>query len=262
MPPISQYALDDVQALMNETASSDAQFFPQNLQKLFDLIDEEPALKAVMKQIEAKADFEAWYSGQGKDEGSAYGSLKWPRNRDQALGIQISLFRAMAEERVDPTDFASTFISTSPRYDDMIAELSQQVFSPMADGLMRRFIREASETEHVAVPAADRTVSLTDNQPAFTELAAALDKLETELAGSNVFHDPDDKAQRVAEISAGKRLLQSPRARLGALFATLGVALNYLAKTFFETGVGDAASWAWEKLVAFIPAIVTFFSGA
>lgn len=238
-----QHLLEDVQALLQETSNASSGFFQQCLRRLFDLIDEEPALSNVVKLAERKMDFDKWFAAQHPGEGSGFGELEWPRNRDEVLSIQISLFRAIADERVDHLDFASTFISTSPRYDDMVADLIQQVFQPMANTLLRRIERDFEQSTEVGkdVPASDRTVQIDHNSAQYGTVIRDLEALEEAVRGSNDYGDTEDQQQRLAEVGAMRRLLVATRVRVDALLALVRRGLEHFAITFADAVIGAIA---------------------
>ncbi len=72
--------------------------------------------------------------------------------------------------------------------------------------------------------------------------------MERVLNEANDYPDVEDKEQKVAEVSALRRLFLSTRVRVHAVMALAVPGLLYLAKTFANTGVGAAAKFAWEKI--------------
>jgi hypothetical protein len=102
------------------------------------------------------------------------------------------------------------------------------------------------------IPASDRTVSIDHNSAAYREADEALDRLEHTLVQANDYPDDEDKEQRIAEVSAVRRLLKSTKVRAYAIAALAGPTLTYLAKKFFDTGIGQAATKAIEKLTTLL----------
>ena len=82
-----------------------------------------------------------------------------------------------------------------------------------------------------ALPASDRFVKLDHNSEPYREAVAAIDNVIEEVRGDNEYgsRDPDDKSQRIAELKAGKKLLEAPRAAYRALSNLLLETLNYLS---------------------------------
>jgi hypothetical protein len=93
-------------------------------------------------------------------------------------------------------------------------------------------------------------VNLKHNSDAYREAIEALDKLEQLLRETKDYEDSDDKDQRIAEVSATKRLLQAVRVRASAVIGLIQPTLRFLAKTFAMSGIGKAAGWAWDKIIA------------
>jgi hypothetical protein len=167
----------------------------------------------------------------------------------------------MARGEIKAAIFAHTFISPSERNLNVnVSQLSQQLFIPTA-----RLLRRHLERVETAVPgpditplfvpasdrtapASDRTVTLDHNTPDYAETVHSLEKVEHAIQEANDYDDPDDKEQRIAELSAGRRLLQATRARADALIALLYRGLLYLAKRFAEVAIGAAATAALALL--------------
>ncbi|MEH2481887.1 histidinol-phosphate/aromatic aminotransferase/cobyric acid decarboxylase-like protein [Nitrobacteraceae bacterium AZCC 2146] len=98
----------------------------------------------------------------------------------------------------------------------------------------------------------DRVVRLDHNSPKYAEAKQALETLEKLLQETNDYPDPEDKEQKIAEISAARRLLQAVRVRVKAIVAVVGAALLYLASAFMTSGIGTAAKIAWEHILALL----------
>ncbi|MGH6660857.1 MAG: hypothetical protein ACREB6_04915, partial [Rhodospirillales bacterium] len=88
------------------------------------------------------------------------------------------------------------------------------------------------------IPAADRTVSRLDNQETWDEAIAAIDAAIEAVRGDNEYgaRDPEDKEQRLAELSAGRVLFDATRTSVRAVEAVLLKTLLYLA------GIGVAVT--------------------
>jgi hypothetical protein len=91
------------------------------------------------------------------------------------------------------------------------------------------------------LPASDRTVPLDHNSPDYLETVRALENIEQAVQQSNDYPDQEDKEQRVAELSAGRRLLQAVRARGEVIIALLYRCLLYIAKKFADVAIGALA---------------------
>ncbi len=189
------------------------------------------------------------------------GRIVLPENEDQRLGTLIGLFRSLTESEEAGWQFAHRFVSLDRNLDANIADLVDQYFEQFVRDLRRQMQRSEAAIEEPTVPASDRVVFLNHNEQPYQELVEALTEMEMALVGANDYEDLEDKEQRIAEISAGQRLLAAPRVRLEALLATIGEALIYLAKKFMDSAIGQAASWAINKMIKLAPAAWTFFTG-
>jgi hypothetical protein len=82
-------------------------------------------------------------------------------------------------------------------------------------------LRRYLEREIATVPAADRVVPLDHNSPSYREIVDDLERLENALRSSNEYSDETEKGQRIAEVSASRRLLEAGQVRVEALVALL-----------------------------------------
>ena len=222
------------------------QFFEQQLKNWFDVIDNFPQAALIVTRLEGLADFESWHAAGLKTVSSMVGSgsLTWPSNRDERLGLHIQLFRALANEKPDVLSFSSSFVAiSSSRIDDHVSAVRDQFFDPMVNDLRRRFsrIQRQAEGDDTTVPASDRVVTLNHNSDAYKEAIDALDELERLLQQQND-GDPVEKKQRQTELSAGRKLLESVRVRVAAIMTVLIDPLRWILKTFTSSLLGKIAT--------------------
>lgn len=100
--------------------------------------------------------------------------------------------------------------------------------------------RELALTLDMAVPASDRIVTIGDNG---ADLSVQISEIKEEVRTLN---DEDGKLEGrrdriMSELSAGQELLKSRTVRVQALIATIGRALNFIAKEFAGGIIGDKA---------------------
>ena len=68
--------------------------------------------------------------------------------------------------------------------------------------------------------------------------------MTTAVREANDYPDGDDREQRLAELDAGRSLLDAPLVRVEALREVLVKGLKYLAGKFVESAIGIAATAA------------------
>ncbi len=225
-----------------------------HLRNWFEQIDETPAVGSLIQSLEAGLDLDRFIEEREATIQSMAGSgeLRWPKGREQRLGMQLQLFRRISEEKLDAFDFSRNYMGSGVDVDDQIREFADQVFRPMARDL-RRFLEERlAEASEAEVPASDRVVRLDHNSSKYKEAKEALETLEKLLQETNDYPDPEDKEQKIAEISAARRLLQAMRVRSKAIFAVVGVALLYLGSTVMTSGISTAAKLARRHILALL----------
>jgi hypothetical protein len=256
MPNDIEYLLQDYDDLVATITNSNNALYQQNLARLFSFLDETPAFARVVAALEALNDFDAWYrelEARQRNHGMGGAPLNFPANRDAALGTQITLFRRMGIGKIQAAIFAHVYIAPRERnINSSINQLSNQLFWPMSRSLRRRLERIETGFQDLqipplvpfAVPASDRTVSLDHNKSEYAEAIQALEKVEQAIKEANDYDDQDDKDQRIAEISAGRRLLQATKASALAIYAVVRSPLSYLMKKFADVTIGDVAKAA------------------
>jgi hypothetical protein len=241
---------DDVSELVSR---SKYQTFTHNLKRWFALLDKQPVTAELVFQLERRTDFQAWYSRSEATVGSMVGSgdLVWPTEDEDRIGLQLALFRHFATGSVGVTDFAVNFLYSDNNFNVMAADVVGQFFDPLSRELRRYLARALTapiEAWSVSIPASDRAVTINHNNPDYTAVTRDLDALEEAVRGSNDYPDTEDKAQRVAEIGAMRRLLAASRVRIDALIALVVRGLQHFAKTFADKVIGALAIAALAAL--------------
>jgi hypothetical protein len=180
--------------------------------------------------------------------------IEWPDERAKRLGIQLLLFRRFASGEIEPGAFAFTLFRSGANINDGIADIVGQIFTPMCREL-RRYLEEALARQDDSpshVPASDRIVTLDHNSEAYRETIEQLDRLVEVLEQVNDYPDIEDKEQRIAELSAGRRMLQSARVRCAAVAAVLGPPLAWLTEKFAGGLIGQIAGSVWQAVKALV----------
>ncbi len=109
----------------------------------------------------------------------------------------------------------------------------------------------------LSIPASNRTVTLDHNSQTYKEAVASLDTAIETVRGDNEYavEEPEDHRQRLAELEAGKRLLDAPKIDVSAARETLVRCLKYLAEKFVDHAIGLAAGAAITALLALLGVI-------
>jgi len=205
--------------LTGEVMRASMVFLPEHLTNWFNALDTTAAVAPVIQELQAGLDFRAWRREHevGKRLGPHKG-ITWPEEPEKRLGMKLLIFRAVAAG--DAGYIAGLAHAYIPSSDSNIERSAKrfidQVFRPMASELRNYLEQKAS-----GAPAADRTVPLNHNNPDYREMIGAADELERTIAEANDFESVEEKGQRVAEVSATKRLLQAARVRVAAVIELL-----------------------------------------
>lgn len=243
--------LAEYDEITSDVTSSRHNFFADNLRRWFSLLDGTPQVARVVLQLEQGVDFKGWYeAGLKSVRGVGSGKLVWPQEREKRLGLHLLLFRGFANGSPRPSDFAMNFLYSGNNFNDMVHGITDQLFLPFSRELRRRFVSAAVRSDPTDAPASDRVVTLDHNSAAYREAIDALERAERSVEQTNDYEDAEDKEQRIAELSAGRRLLKSTRVRIAAALTVLGSVLLFLMKAFANSIIGQAAATAWKALAA------------
>lgn len=242
---------EEYQDLLNDASTCSYSFFEENLRRFLDFIHQQEPFAGIALELEAtvpREQFEEWYKAAQRTMGGMVGSgrLDWPSARLQKLGMQLALFNHFVSNRDEFMEFYIHFLGGSTHFDDMVAEIGQQLVAPFGRDfgrLVRRRHHEASGDSEVRyAPATDRIVRIDHNSEAYKQADKALEDLEEAVRSSNSPElSPDDRDRSVAEISAGRRLLKATTVKLYAAVLLIVSAITFLSKL---EGLAEAAGQA------------------
>jgi hypothetical protein len=237
--------------LTDEVMRSHVQFLADHLANWFRTLDTTEKVAPTIQNLQSGIDFEPWKKELDVSI-QLNRSVAWPKEPEKRLAAQLLLFRSAAEGgngdvvagwgwRFIPSQDAS--INNSAR------RFIDQVFRPMAAELQRYLEREVA-----TVPAADRSVSLNHNSKEYTETIEAAEEVEKTIREANDFPDLQEKEQRIAEVSAVRRLLQALRVRVEPIIVLLKPLVEQAKTKLKDTVVGLAVS----KFLALLGTLISY----
>ena len=226
--------------LTDEVSRSRHQFLPDHLRSWFRHLKETPGVNEIVAHLESGLDFDNWYAEQKtRQTGAGSGTLRYPADRKQQLGMKLLLFRHFAAGKEAAWQFAHAFVYSSSDLNELTHGVIEQIFQPMARELRRHLEAEFARADEV--PASDRVVRLDHNSKSYAEAIEAITRLEQAVSAANTFDDPDEKEQREAEVSAAGRLMKAAQVRLEALAAVLKPILVQFATKVKDNVISTAA---------------------
>lgn len=104
------------------------------------------------------------------------------------------------------------------------------------------FVFDSEDEGIPEIPAADLIVKLDHNSSVYKETLARIDELEAAVTKINDYPDPEHKDQHLAELGAGKTLLNAAHVKISAIMAVLLPVLKYFAQKFSDNAVGIIAT--------------------
>jgi hypothetical protein len=109
--------------------------------------------------------------------------------------------------------------------------------------------RDAGARE--GIPASDRIVTFGDNSPEQAQALEKIDELVEAVRASNDFPStPEDKQQVIAELSAGRKLLEAAKVRIAAVRETLQPTLRWIIEKGAGAVIGKLATRLWDLLTS------------
>jgi hypothetical protein len=218
-------------------------FVPERLQEWFAHLDGEPEAASAVANLEAGQSFSQWFATQGLGQRPGAPKLNWPPDNDQRLGMQLLLFRSIARGDTNIGALGKMYIPGSgPNINDSTRAFIDQVFRPMSRELIRHLRRVGDAEKETLAPAADRTVPLNHNSQQYNESIEAAEQLEKVIQEANDFPDTEEKEQRLAEVSAVRRLLQATRVRVEPIVSLLKPLAEQVKTKFKDTLIGMAVT--------------------
>ena len=241
----------DYEDASNDVMRANQKFFIEKLRAWFQTIDSNKTASPIIQKLESIVDFDKWYEDQSASAGGMVGSgiLNWPEDQAAALGVQLSLLRAISANKIEWPHFAMHFLGSPNQYDNMVMDISNQIFAIVTRDLRKKIVRPDTHiTPADDIPAADRVVRRDDNAEAFNEAISATQTVATAFNGVNDYANHDEKQRLIAEIAAGQTLLEAPEVRVAAVWSTVWNALRFLAKKAFDTTLTKLIGVALVKL--------------
>jgi hypothetical protein len=242
--------LSEYDGLLSDASVSTYEFFGGNLRQWLLFMDRTPEISAIIQNLERSVDFEGWKKeGLIPQSGTGHGRIVLPEDPQARLAIQLGLFRWLSKEEDSPWKFAHEYVSSETNLNRMISDLVDQVFRPFSQALRRHLNRQLATS--ASDNSEDRIIKLTRDS-AWNEAIKALDAAKRALEQANDPIEEEVRSQRVSELAAGRELLHAKQATFGAISATAGSALRWLAVKFADVGVGKLASIAWDKVLKYL----------
>jgi hypothetical protein len=232
---------------------------PDRLQEWFAHLDGEPETADAIAKLQSGQNFSHWFAMQGRSPQPGAPKFDWPRENEGRLGMQLLLFRSIARGDINASALGKMYLPGSGQnINDNAKAFMDQYFRPMSRELIRYLRRMGESDAETSVPASDRVVSLDHNSPAYKETVEALEYLKQTLDQANDYEDVEEKSQRLAEVSAVRRLLEALRVRIEPVVALLRPLAEQIKTKLKDTLVGMAVS----KVIALLGALLGYIWAA
>jgi hypothetical protein len=252
---------EEFDAATDDVRWSDYHTHTEALRRWFYVLDQNELASEIVKALEVSVDIEKWYNENvtlAQVQMGVGEPIKWPLPLAERLATQLSLFRAFSEGKVEAVNPFGFFFyrRRDEDFHGVTANINEQLFQPLARDLRRQIARaaEGQESAHepIEVPASDRIVPLDHNSVSYEEAIRAVDRLEELVRQTNDYDDVEEKDQVIAELSAGRRLLQAARVRVAAVAQVLAAPIRALMVRFGTGLINQAAHDVWDKLTGLL----------
>src|ERR1700730_4080146 len=102
MMAVTDMFLEDYDAAAEDVIRANYRNYSENLQRWFYVLDNGAASAEIVTDLENAVDAQKWYNDVMTNERETRrGKLQWPLELRERLGIQLSLFRSIAERKID-----------------------------------------------------------------------------------------------------------------------------------------------------------------
>ena len=138
-------ALDDIDDAVEDLRDSQFQNFGSALGRLLYLLDEEPLAGFLLSALRSVA-FDEWWDKTKNTGGSMVGSgsLDWPIDRSERIGIQLALCRSIAGGQIDSLQFCLHHCYAGMNdLDAHVCRFTEVVVDPMIRDIKRLSERRA-----------------------------------------------------------------------------------------------------------------------
>jgi hypothetical protein len=186
--------------------------------------------------------------------------INWPYQLDASLGGRLNLLVSLSKDSDAASRFAHKyFYSGTNDVSLAVRQIQSAIVEPFVFDLRHHLLsRGAGIALPGRIPASDRTVLLSHNSLAHVHAASAIAEVAEKLRQTNL-GDPEEKERVVAELNAGLQLLKAAKLRISAFAGLVVGALSWVTIRFAETAVGQAAIWAVDKVLEYLPMLASFF---
>lgn len=242
--------VDEYDSLTDDVMSANYTNHAYTLKRWFYYLDNHASFSLIVKRLTSAVDFDKWYEdGRKTMTGMAgSGTLEWPLNTENRLGLQLSLFRSFAEEQIHIGDFCSDFMYTGSRYEDMVHEVNDQYFRVMARDL-RRLLIKAPVTPVSPVSTTERFIVLSNNPEDHARLINLMTDLISKIESNNEFRGKEPEAQEraIAELKASKELISAKTVSSRAL-TYVSESIAALISKFSDGIIGQIAGEVYKAI--------------
>jgi hypothetical protein len=169
-------------------------------------------------------------------------------DRTDRLAQQLGLVRWLAAGDNNIGQYSTAFSWAGSNLNDNKHKIADELIEPFARDLLRHIERVRKSMP--SIPAADRIVPVNHNSPEVQDLEIKLSELLAAIERSNSLRAEPEFDRNLAELSAGKRLLEADAVRPSALGALLAPALKWFGDHVAGTALGMLITAAAVLLAA------------
>lgn len=229
--------LQDYADRTDDIRRADWRNFPRVLSDWLQLLEASPHSADVVRALDGRVDFGIWYAQAKASVGGMVGSgrLNWSADRIERLSQTLGVIRQLASNENELVEFTSAFSWAGNNLNDNKRKVTVELVEPFARDLLRYI--ERSRQRVPSIPAADRVVPVSHNSPEMQRLQSRLSEMLAEVERSNSLRNEPDFNRNLAELSAGKRLLEADAVRPSALSSVLAPALKWFGDRVAGTAI-------------------------
>lgn len=248
-----RFFLEELIEIEMMATNADHQEIQRVLQRWFYTIERAPDnILAIVGGITATTSLQAVNDNMVRiQNGIGNNQFVWPLTKEERLGGQHFFLQATSNENFEFTAFLVGFYDTQHgNLNDSNDQFVMRFFSTYARELTRYLEMRLNGDP---VPASDRIVAIDHNSREFSAIEVGLEKVEIALAGNNSI---EDKELTQAELAAGRKIIEAPKARVTLVRKLLIGPLVHISEVGRDTALGIAVTSLIGLILAYFGIIL------
>jgi hypothetical protein len=227
------------------------------LKNWVDVFAQYQEVRNIVTDLNSRVDFDTWYVNQPQPPGNLPKSLEWPSDHRDSIAMRFRLMLRIAEGSINFGNFIANRVGGHHSMQVKVPAFIDQVFAPLAHDLRIYIQRQHAENaaRNVVIPASDRIVTLTHNQPDIEAFDKDIAELENALREANEFGQTASERRVKVEVTAFRELISQDEINLGVIERLFESFVGFLKDKVLGSLIANVLGKIianWDKVLAFL----------